>query len=111
VFYNQSEWWRAGNGYCLKYMGDKCHVVVKSDRCYATYHGDVAPALMVLDADLEIAGASGTRRGDAFFAALDKAVRKEIQPMESTLTAAGYRRRVAGGLAKRLVERLYEAAR
>src|SRR5690606_4506023 len=25
VFYNQSDWWRAGNGYCLKYRGDKCH--------------------------------------------------------------------------------------
>ncbi|MCK6419726.1 MAG: 4-hydroxybenzoyl-CoA reductase subunit beta [Aquabacterium sp.] len=62
VFYNQSEWWRSGNGYCLKYMGDKCHVVVKSDRCYATYHGDVAPALMVMDAQLEIAGTGGTRR-------------------------------------------------
>lgn len=61
VFYNQSEWWRAGNGYCLKYKGDKCHVVVKNDRCYSTYHGDVAPALMVLDAQVEIAGPNGKR--------------------------------------------------
>lgn len=61
VFYNQSDWWRSGNGYCLKYRGDKCHVVVKSDRCYATYHGDVAPALMVLDARAEIAGPGGVR--------------------------------------------------
>ena len=61
VFYNQSEWWRAGNGYCLKLRGDKCHVVVKSDRCYATYHGDVAPALIALDASVEIAGPGGTR--------------------------------------------------
>lgn len=61
VFYNQSEWWRAGNGYCLKYLGDKCHVVVKSDRCYATYHGDLAPALMALDASVEIAGPAGAR--------------------------------------------------
>lgn len=62
VFYNQSEWWRSGNGYCLKYEGDKCHVVVKSDRCYATYHGDVAPALMVLDATAEIVGPGGKRQ-------------------------------------------------
>lgn len=61
VFYNQSEWWRSSNGYCLKYRGDKCHVVVKSDRCYATYHGDVAPALIVLGAEAEIAGAGGRR--------------------------------------------------
>lgn len=62
VFYNQSEWWRGGNGYCLKYKGDTCHVVVKSDRCYATYHGDVAPALMVLDAQVEVDGPKGRRR-------------------------------------------------
>ncbi len=61
VFYNQSDWWRAGNGYCLKYRGDKCHVVVKSDRCYATYHGDVAPALIALDASAEIVGPGGAR--------------------------------------------------
>ncbi|HMY78341.1 MAG TPA: 4-hydroxybenzoyl-CoA reductase subunit beta [Thauera aminoaromatica] len=61
IFYNQSEWWRAGNGYCLKYQGDKCHVIVKNDRCYATYHGDVAPALMVLGARVEIAGPAGRR--------------------------------------------------
>lgn len=61
IFYNQSEWWRAGNGYCLKYRGDKCHVIVKNDRCYATYHGDVAPALMVLDARAELVGPTGRR--------------------------------------------------
>jgi 4-hydroxybenzoyl-CoA reductase subunit beta len=62
VFYNQSEWWREGNGWCLKYQGDKCHVVVKSDRCYATYHGDIAPALMVLDAEAVLAGPENARR-------------------------------------------------
>jgi 4-hydroxybenzoyl-CoA reductase subunit beta len=61
IFYNQSEWWREGNGWCLKLKGDKCHVVAKSDRCYATYHGDVAPALMVLDAAIDIAGPAATR--------------------------------------------------
>ena len=30
VFYNQSDWWREGNGYCLKYGGDTCHVVDKA---------------------------------------------------------------------------------
>ena len=62
VFYNQSDWWREGNGFCLKYRGDKCHVVVKSDRCYATYHGDVAPILMVLDAEAVVAGPGKARR-------------------------------------------------
>jgi 4-hydroxybenzoyl-CoA reductase subunit beta len=62
MFYNQSEWWRESNGFCLKYQGDKCHVVPKSDRCYATYHGDIAPVLMVLDAEAVIAGPDGVRR-------------------------------------------------
>ncbi len=62
VFYNQSEWWRSANGYCLKHDGSRCWVVVKSDRCYATYHGDVAPALMALGAEAEVAGPAGTRR-------------------------------------------------
>ena len=64
IFYNQSEWWRSANGYCLKYQGETCHVIVKNDRCYATYHGDVAPALMVLGARVDIVGPAG-RRGIA----------------------------------------------
>jgi 4-hydroxybenzoyl-CoA reductase subunit beta len=62
IFYNQSEWWREANGGCLKYRGDKCQVVAKSDRCYATYHGDIAPVLMVLDAELVVAGPDTARR-------------------------------------------------
>ncbi len=62
IFYNQSDWWRAGNGYCLRYKGDRCHVVVKSDRCYSTYHGDLAPVLMVLAAEAEVVGPQGVRR-------------------------------------------------
>jgi 4-hydroxybenzoyl-CoA reductase subunit beta len=62
TFYNQSEWWREANNFCLKHDGDKCHVVAKSDRCYATYHGDIAPVLMVLDAEAVLVGPDGTRR-------------------------------------------------
>ncbi|PPQ40543.1 4-hydroxybenzoyl-CoA reductase beta subunit [Rhodoblastus acidophilus] len=62
VYYNQSEWWRDGNAYCLKHCGEKCHVVAKSDRCYATYHGDLAPVLMALGASAIVARAGGLRR-------------------------------------------------
>ncbi len=62
VFVNQSAWWRAANGYCLKLRGEVCHVVKKSERCYAVYAGDVAPALMVLGAEVEVHGANGPRR-------------------------------------------------
>ena len=30
MFYNQSEWWRAANGYCLKCGGDTCHVAPRA---------------------------------------------------------------------------------
>ena len=62
IYYNQSEWWRAANRYCLKYGGDICHVAPKSRVCYATFSGDLAPALAILDAaEVEIAGAEGRR--------------------------------------------------
>lgn len=61
-YYNQSEPWRHANAYCMKIEGDACRVAPKADRCYAAYSGDLAPALMVLDAAVEIAGPAGTRR-------------------------------------------------
>jgi 4-hydroxybenzoyl-CoA reductase subunit beta len=62
VYYNQSEWWRAANDYCLKNRGEICHVAPKGNHCFAAFSGDVAPALMVLGATVEIAGADGERR-------------------------------------------------
>ncbi|HXQ49225.1 MAG TPA: FAD binding domain-containing protein [Thermoplasmata archaeon] len=61
-FFNQSHFWRTSLGYCLKADGDRCHVVPQKEKCYATFSGDLAPALMVLDADVEIAGPGGRRR-------------------------------------------------
>lgn len=61
VFYNQSEWWRRSNDYCFKHQGDVCHVAPKTVACFAAYSGDVAPALIVLDAEVEIASADGVR--------------------------------------------------
>jgi 4-hydroxybenzoyl-CoA reductase subunit beta len=62
IFYNQSEWWRAANHHCLKTTGDICHVAPKSRGvCFATFSGDLAPALLVLDAQADIAGPTGRR--------------------------------------------------
>ncbi len=61
-FFNQSFFWRASLGFCLKADGDRCHVVPQKERCYATFSGDLAPSLLVLDADVEVAGPSGRRR-------------------------------------------------
>ncbi len=61
VFYNQSDWWRAANDFCLKYNGDTCHVAKSGEQCFAAFSGDLAPALLVLGAEIEIAGPAGTR--------------------------------------------------
>jgi 4-hydroxybenzoyl-CoA reductase subunit beta len=197
-YYNQSEPWRTANDFCMKLAGDTCRVAPKSDRCYAAYSGDLAPALMVLGAVVEIAGKAGMRtaplaevfaddgiayltlapdellvavrlptadglrsayekvrtRGaidfplagvavslriedggmrdlrvaitgarsnpflvsgvgelcalplDEALAQLDKLIRKQAGPMETTLAPAAYRRRVAPALARRLIGKL-----
>ncbi len=62
LYYNQSEWWRSSNDFCLKHQGRVCHVAPKGSRCFAAYSGDVAPALLVSRAEVEIADAEGRRR-------------------------------------------------
>ncbi|MEO8079660.1 MAG: 4-hydroxybenzoyl-CoA reductase subunit beta [Caldimonas sp.] len=62
VFYNQSEWWRAANDWCLKHGGTTCHVAPQGSRCHAAFSGDLAPALIALDADVTLASTRGTRR-------------------------------------------------
>jgi 4-hydroxybenzoyl-CoA reductase subunit beta len=62
IYYNQSEWWREANRHCLKTSGEICHVAPKSRGvCFATFSGDLAPALLTLDAEIDIAGPSGAR--------------------------------------------------
>ena len=60
-YFNQSEFWRRSVGYCMKADGDVCLVVPQKERCYATYSGDLAPILMVLDATYHLAGLDGRR--------------------------------------------------
>ena len=62
IFYNQSEWWREANDHCLKTTGSICHVAPKSRGvCFATFSGDLAPALLTLGAEVDIAGPQGRR--------------------------------------------------
>jgi 4-hydroxybenzoyl-CoA reductase subunit beta len=62
IFYNQSDWWRRANNHCLKTTGDMCHVAPKSRGvCFATFSGDLAPALMTLGAEVDLAGPAGRR--------------------------------------------------
>jgi 4-hydroxybenzoyl-CoA reductase subunit beta len=48
IYYNQSEWWRRANQFCLKHRGDTCHVAPQGKRCHAAFSGDLAPALIAL---------------------------------------------------------------
>jgi len=62
IFYNQSEWWRSANDHCLKTTGRICHVAPKSHGvCFATFSGDLAPALLTLNAEVDLAGPLGRR--------------------------------------------------
>jgi 4-hydroxybenzoyl-CoA reductase subunit beta len=62
LFYNQSEWWRSANNHCLKTTGEICHVAPKSRGvCFATFSGDLAPALLTLGAEVDIVGPAGKR--------------------------------------------------
>lgn len=70
-WYNQSYFWRKSLGGCLKHpMPNEhaahpetiCHVAPGGKFCWAVWSGDAAPALLTLDAEIEIAGTSGARR-------------------------------------------------
>lgn len=54
LYYNQSEDWRRSNGYCLKRGGDICHVAPRGKVCRAAFSGDLAPALLALEAEVEV---------------------------------------------------------
>jgi 4-hydroxybenzoyl-CoA reductase subunit beta len=62
IYYNQSEWWRSANKHCLKTTGEICHVAPKSRGvCFATFSGDLAPALLTLGAEIDLAGPKARR--------------------------------------------------
>ena len=62
LWYNQSLTWRKGCGFCIKKDGDLCHVAPGGTKCWAAFSGDTPPALLCLDAEVEIASASSMRR-------------------------------------------------
>ena len=62
LWYNQSLTWRKGCGFCIKKDGDLCHVAPGGTKCWAVFSGDTPPALLCLNAEIEIASPGGTRR-------------------------------------------------
>jgi 4-hydroxybenzoyl-CoA reductase subunit beta len=83
LWYNQSLTWRKGCGFCIKKDGDLCHVAPGGTKCWAVFSGDTPPALLCLNAEIEIASASGTRRLPLrdFYSGLGDNYRK-LQPNE-----------------------------
>jgi len=62
LWYNQSLAWRKSCGFCIKKDGNLCHVAPGGTKCWAAFSGDTPPALLCLNAAIEIASASVTRR-------------------------------------------------
>jgi 4-hydroxybenzoyl-CoA reductase subunit beta len=62
LWYNQSLTWRKGCGFCIKKDGNLCHVAPGGTKCWAAFSADTPPALLCLNAEIEIAGPKGTRR-------------------------------------------------
>jgi len=97
LWYNQSLTWRKGCGFCIKKDGDLCHVAPGGTKCWAAFSGDTPPALLCLNAEIEIAGPTATRRIPLadFYTGLGDTYRK-LQPNELVTriflpaSAAGY---------------------
>ena len=62
LWYNQSLAWRKSCGFCIKKDGNLCHVAPGGTKCWAAFSGDTPPALLCLNAEIEIAADSGVRR-------------------------------------------------
>ena len=61
LWYNQSLTWRKSCGFCIKKDGDLCHVAPGGSKCWAAFSADTPPALLCLNAEIEIASAAKTR--------------------------------------------------
>jgi 4-hydroxybenzoyl-CoA reductase subunit beta len=62
LFYNQSDWWRNSIGLCLKCDGDICIATKGKKACFSELVSDTAPALISMDAELELIDNDGERR-------------------------------------------------
>lgn len=62
TYYNQTEFWRASIGYCMKKDGTICLVAPGSDKCWALSSSDTAPVMIALGAEVTLVGPKGERR-------------------------------------------------
>ena len=89
-WFNQSEDWRRSIDWCHKEdcgTGSDCRVIPNQNTlCVATYQGDLAPSLMVLEGVIHVIGPNGKREipADEFFQ-LDGITRNVLQEGEFVL--------------------------
>jgi 4-hydroxybenzoyl-CoA reductase subunit beta len=98
LWYNQSFAWRKSCAFCIKKDGDLCHVAPGGAKCWAAFSADTPPALLCLDAEIEIASAAGVRRAKlSDFYTGDGDNYRKLQPNELVTrvfllaASAGYR--------------------
>jgi 4-hydroxybenzoyl-CoA reductase subunit beta len=98
LWYNQSLAWRKSCCFCIKKDGDLCHVAPGGTKCWAAFSGDTPPALLCLDAEIEIVSAAGARKLPLRdFYSGDGANHRRLQPQELLTrvflprASAGYR--------------------
>lgn len=98
LWYNQSLLWRKSCGFCLKKDGELCHVAPGGSFCWAAFSGDTPPALLCLEAELEIVGPDKVRRTPlSDFYVNDGIVRLHLAPQE-IVTRVFLPKRTAGWL-------------
>ena len=61
-YYNQSDWWKDSVGHCLKCEGNLCIATGSKKACYSEFVSDTAPALISLDAEIEVLKSDGAKR-------------------------------------------------
>src|SRR5450755_3252836 len=98
LWYNQSRAWRKSCGFCIKKDGDLCHVAPGGTKCWAAFSADTPPALLCLDAEIEIVSPAGVRRIPLYdFYTGDGAIYRRLQTNELLTriflpsASAGYR--------------------
>ncbi len=64
-YYNQTYFWRSALGFCLKKDGSVCHVVAGGQKCVAAASNDTAPALIALEASIDLQSVRGRRSVEA----------------------------------------------
>ena len=110
LWYNQSLAWRKSCGFCIKKDGDLCHVAPGGTKCWAAFSADTPPALLCLEAELEVASVRGTRRiflrdfytndgADRMKLAKDELLTRVIFPARTSGWRGAYRKlRVRGSI-------------